>query len=213
MRATPAGTGPVVRFVRWAALAPAVLSVGCAEPPDPMSYRLAHSGDHWDVASGVPIVDDLRERYPEFFELILDPGNTREPDLRLLREDLEREPVDRRNYDALHAIAIGYFELNYRADADRGGATYLADSFRAAKLVAVPWRAYSRLQDSGLRDAILDFFEDAGSGEKLGTAATAPRLGPVVASLEAKETSDPERRKRIQRLAERLTVPPPEAER
>ena len=210
MSATPAGTGPVVR---WAALTLAVLSVGCGEPPDPMSYRLAHSGDHWDVASGVRIVDDLRERYPEFFEVILDPGNTREPDLRPLREDLEREPVDRRNYDALHAVAVGYFELNYRAAADRGGATYLADSFRAAKLVAVPWRAYSQLQDGGLRDAILDFFEDAGSGEKLGTAATAPRLGPIVASLAAKETSDTERRKRIQRLAERLTVPPPEAER
>ena len=210
MSATPAGTGPVVR---WAALTLAVLSVGCGEPPDPMSYRLAHSGDHWDVASGVRIVDDLRERYPEFFEVILDPGNTRDLDLRPLREDLEREPVDRRNYDALHAVAIGYFELNYRAGADRGGATYLGDSFRAAKLVAVPWRAYSQLQDGGLRDAILDFFEDAGSGEKLGTAATAPRLGPIVASLEAKETSDPERRKRIQRLAERLTVPPPEAER
>ncbi len=210
MSATPAGMGPVVR---WAVLTLAVVSVGCGKPPDSMSYRLAHSGDHWDVVSGVRIVDDLRERYPEFFEVILDPGNTRDFDIRPLREDLEREPVDRRNYDALHAVAIGYFELNDRAGADAGGATYLADSFRAAKLLAVPWRAYSRFQDGGLRDAILDFFEDAGSGEKLGTAATAPRLGPIVASLEAKETSDPERRQRIQRLAERLTVPPPEAER
>jgi len=209
MSATPAGKGPVSR---WAALTLVVLSVACAEPPDPMSYRLAHSGDHWDVASGVRIVDDLRERYPEFFEVILDPGNTRDPDLRPLREDLEREPVDRRNYDALHAVAIGYFELNYRADANRGGATYLGDSFRAAKLVAVPWRAYSRLQDGALRDAILDFFEDAGSGEKLGTAATASRLGPIVASLAAKETSDPERRQRIEGLAERLTVPVPGSE-
>jgi hypothetical protein len=210
MSTAPESSG---RHVRWAGLVLASLLAGCGDAPDPMRYRLAHSGDHWDVASGVRIVDDLRELYPEFFEVILDPGSTHDPDLRAVRDDLEGEPVDRRNYDALHAVAVAYFELNYRAHAKPGGATYLADSFRAAKLVAVPWRAYGRVEDGGLRDAILDFFEDAGSGEKLGTAATAPRLGPIVASLEAKETGDPLRRARIRRLSERLTGPPPGGDR
>ncbi len=185
-------------------IAVAGLLVGCAAEPDPMRYALAHSGDHWDVVSGRPIIDPLRERYPEFFQVILDPSNTREPDLRPVRDDLEREPVDHRNYEALHAIAVGYFELNYRANATTGGENYFADNFRATKLVAVPWRAYSEVTDGRLRDAILDFFEDAGSGEKLATAPTAPRLARVVASLEAKETIDAERRTRIRRLAEKL---------
>lgn len=185
-------------------IAVAGLLVGCAAGPDPMRYALAHSGDHWDVVSGRPIIDPLRERYPEFFQVILDPSNTREPDLRPVRDDLEREPVDHRNFEALHAIAVGYFELNYRANASPGGANYFVDNFRATKLVAVPWRAYSEVTDGRLRDAILDFFEDVGSGEKLATAPTAPRLARVVASLEAKETVDAERRARIRRLAEKL---------
>jgi hypothetical protein len=135
--------------------------------------------------------------------VILDPGSTRDPDLRPLRHDIERQPVDRFNYDALNAVAVGYFELNYRAGLQ--GPTYFADNFRAAKLLAVPWKAYGLTDDPGLRDAILDFFEDAGSGEKLGTAATAPRLARIVASLEAKE-SDPDRRARILRLADSVKV-------
>jgi hypothetical protein len=205
MRGARSGPGWRLRRTAWIV---AGLLAACGAP-DPLRYRLSHSGDHWDVASGVPIIDGLRERYPAFFAVILDPGDTRDLDLLPLRDDLEREPVDGRNYDALHAIAVGYFELNYRASAYPGGATYLADNFRAAKLVAVPWRAYGRVENGGLRDAILDFFEDAGSGEKLGTGVTASRLGPIVASLEAKETADPRRRERIQRLARRLTRPPP----
>jgi hypothetical protein len=111
----------------------------------------------------------------------------------------------------LNAIAIGYFELNYRAEALRGGAHYLADSIRAARLVAVPWRAYGEIEDGALRDAILAFFEDAASGAKLGTASTAPRLTRIVESLRAKE-SDPERVARIDALVARLealTPPPP----
>lgn len=174
---------------------------------DPGGYRFTHSGEHWHVDSRDRDIDDLLERYPTFFAVILDPDNTSEPDLRPLRSDLERFPVDAHSYDGLNAAAIGYFELNYRSGLQ--GPTYFADSFRAAKLLALPWRAYGLVDDPELRDAILDFFEDAGSGEKLGTAATAPRLARIVSSLEAKE-SDPARRRRIAELAERLTVPPPE---
>ena len=42
-------------------------------------------------------------------------------------------------------------------------------------------------------EAILDFFEDASRGEKLLSAATAPRVAQIVASLARKE-SDPGRR-------------------
>jgi hypothetical protein len=111
--------------------------------------------------------------------------------------------VDRRNFDALNSVAVAYFELNYRAEADRGGGSYLGASFRTAHLLAVPWRAYSEIEDPALRDAILDFFEDAGSGEKLGTASTTSRLASIVASLEQKEP-DPARRERIQRLTASL---------
>lgn len=170
---------------------------------DPVRYRLAHTGTHWDQADSHPLVPELRALYPAFFDIILDPSDTREPDLRPLRDDLETPPVTRRSYDALNAVAIGYFELNYRAEADPGGETYFADSFRAAKLVAVPWRAYGEIEDGTLRGAILDFFEDAASGEKLATAGTAPRLARVVRSLEPKE-QDPGRLVRIDALASRL---------
>ena len=124
--------------------------------------------------------------------------------MRPLRDDIERVPVDRRNYDALNAIAIGYYETNYRAESHRdAGLAYLALSQRAAKLLGVPWRAYGETDEAPLRDAILDFFEDAGSGEKLLTRTTAPRLARVVASLEKKEPS-PERAARIRDLAARL---------
>ena len=80
----------------------------------------------------------------------------------------------------------------------------MSDNFRAAKLLALPWQAYGRVEDGALRDAILDFFEDAGSGEKLATARTAPRLARIVASLEEKETAHEGRRARIGRLAGEL---------
>jgi hypothetical protein len=182
--------------------------LGCAAPSDPLSYRLPPSGSHWSQGEDDPLLRELDARYPQLFAVVLDPGDTREPDLRPLRRDLEREPVDRRNYDALNALAIAYFELNYRAEADRGGAHYLGDSFRASHLLAVPWRAYGEIRDPHLRDAILDFFEDAASGEKLGTAGTAPRVARVVASLERKEP-DAARRARILRLAASSDPDPP----
>ena len=166
-------------------------------------YRLAGSGTHWDEVAGERIVEALRVRYPAFFDIVLEPSETREPDLRALRDDLERQPTSPANYDALHAIAVGYFELNYRAQSDRGGSRFFADSFRAAQLLAVPWRAYAEIGDPRLRDAILDFFEDAGTGENLLARETAGRIEPVVASLEAKE-SDPERCRRIEGVRRRI---------
>lgn len=171
--------------------------------PSHERYRLAHGGTHWDESGRDRIVEDLLPRYPEFFAVILDPSDTREPDLRELRDDLERDAADRRSFDALNAIAVGYFELNYRAQSDRGGSRYLADSFRAAKLLAVPWRAYGEVEDPRVRDAILDFFEDAATGEKLSARETAGRIRPIVAALESKE-SDLERQRRIQLLLRRM---------
>jgi hypothetical protein len=169
----------------------------------PKRYRLSGSGGHWDAVGDDPVVTDLRRRYPEYFEIVLDPGAPEEANLRTLRDDLERAAVDRRNFDALNSIAIGYFELNYRAQADLGGSHYLANSFRAAKLIAVPWRAYGEIEDGPLRDAILDFFEDAATGDKLAAQQTAGRLERVIAALEPKE-DDAARRQRIQRLLRRL---------
>lgn len=171
--------------------------------PSPERYRLAYSGTHWDEVGRDRVIEDLLPRYPEFFEVILDPSDTREPDLREIRDDLESDDVDRRNFDALNAVAVGYFELNYRAQSDRGGSRYLSDSFRAAKLLAVPWRAYGEVEDPLVRDAILDFFEDAATGEKLSARETAGRIRPIVAALETKE-SDPERLRRIQLLLRRI---------
>ena len=71
---------------------------------DPLRYRLLHSGSHWDGGEGGPLVEELRPLYPDYFEVILDPADTREPDLRPLRDDIEREPVGARNFDALHAM-------------------------------------------------------------------------------------------------------------
>jgi hypothetical protein len=187
------------------ALLPTVAAAGaCATPPDPQRYRLAHSGEHWDRVGDDRVFEDLRPRYPEFFAAILDPDRQDEPNVQELRGDLERQPTDRRSYDALNALAIAYFEINYRAESGRGeGFGYLARSFQSAKLLAVPWRAYSITVDPRLRDAILDFFEDAGSGEKLGSSSTAPRVVEIVSSLARKE-DDAERRARIRAIAEAI---------
>jgi len=166
----------------------------------PLRYRLAHSGAHWDVVGGDRIVEDLLPRYPDFFRIVLDPSDSTEPDLRPVKRDLESPLPDRRNYDALNAIAVAYFELNYRAESDRGGNRYFADSFRAAKLLALPWRVYGDTQEGRLRDAILDFFEDAATGEKLHARDTGARVGPIVESLGRKE-SDPARQARIRGIA------------
>jgi hypothetical protein len=123
---------------------------------------------------------------------------------------LEFAPVDRRNFDALHALAIAYYEYNYQAESDRGGDLYLANSMLTARIVAVPWRAYGEVHHAGLRDAMLDFFEDAASGEKLGSATTAPRLARIVGSL-AKKEDDPARHARIERIAREIEERSPAA--
>ena len=192
--------------MRAAASLVLLFGLACAIAPDPLRYRLTDTGDHWADGEGGSVLADARARYPEYFEVILDPSAAGDPDVSSVRRDLEHAPVDRRNYDALHAVAIGYSELNYRAERDRGGELYLRDSFRAAHLLAVPWRAYSEIEDPALRDAILDFFEDAASGEKLGSAATAPRLTRIVASLEKKEPN-PARAARIRRLVASIDAP------
>ncbi len=175
----------------WLALAMFGLACAGAAP-------VYHLGENWREPS-----PHLLESYSDFFEVIFDDRDTREPDLRPLRRDLERAPVDARNYDALHAVAIAYFELNYRAETTPGDGLYLGNSFRAAHLAAVPWRAYSEIEDPPLRGAILDFFADVGSGDKPGSAKTAHRLARIVDSLEAKE-SDPGRRERIRNIAAEL---------
>jgi hypothetical protein len=183
-----------------------ICCIGCARPvsTNPSRYRLMESGDHWDVSGHDHVFDDLRPRYPEFFEVILDPTKARVPNLIVLRDDLERSPVSRRNFDALNSIAIAYYETNYRAEAGRGdGLVYLALSQRSAKLLAVPWRAYGEIDEPALRSAILDFFEDAGSGQKLNSESTAPRLVRIVGSLQKKE-QDPARLARIQALTRAL---------
>jgi len=190
---------------RIAGLLALALLAACATPGEARRYRLADSGTHWDVVGRDRVLEDLRPRYPDFFEVVLDPTRSDEPPVLRLREDLEHTPVDRRNFEALNAIAIGYFELNYRSEAARRRADveFLTGGFRAAHLLALPWRAYGEIDDPRLRDAILDFYEDAGTGEKLGAAATAGRLPRIVRSLAAKE-SDPERRARIEALADRI---------
>jgi len=174
--------------------------------PDPNSrYRLAGSGSHWDVVGDDHVLDDLLPRYPEYFAVLLEPARSDEPDVRKLRRDLEFQPADRRNYDALNALAIGYFEMNYRGEAARemGDVGFLTSGMRAAKLAAVPWRAYGIVAEPELRSAILDFFEDVSTGEKLGSARTRTRMARVVASLARKE-HDPQRLARIKALSERL---------
>ncbi|MGH0037502.1 MAG: hypothetical protein ACQGVK_20940 [Myxococcota bacterium] len=178
---------------------------GCpSAPPDPMRYRLTGSGTHWDVVGDDRVLDDLRPRYPEFFALVLDPSRTEEANLLELRDDLERMPGDRRNYDALNTLAIAYFELNHRGESLRGrGLGFMSQGFRAAQLLAVPWRAYPLVDDPRLRDAILDFFDDASSGTKLASRRTAPRLTRIVSSL-ARHEDDPARLARIHGLVTRL---------
>jgi hypothetical protein len=206
-----------VRFDRWGCVGAVSETAAPSAPPawpapprraarcplDPERYRLTASGSHWDVVGGDAVVSDLLPRYADFFAVVLDPEAPEEANLRPLRDDLERAPTDRRNFDALNAVAIGYFELNYRAQSDLGGRHYLSDSFRAAKLLAVPWRAYGEVAEPRLRDAILDFFEDAATGDKLAARETAGRIERIVASLEPKE-DDPARRARIQRLLRTL---------
>jgi hypothetical protein len=193
--APPAAASPVIFLPVPARLEP---------PVDGRGYRLADSGAHWEAAEGRRLLEELRGRYREYFDLILDPVSHRVPDLQPLAEDLERAPVDRRNFDALNAIAIGFFEISYRAEAQRGsGLHYMGQSFRAARVAAVLWRAYAECGDPELRDGIIAFFEDAASGEKVGSCTTARTLAQMVASLQRQE-HDSVRSARLKRAAQAL---------
>jgi cellulose biosynthesis protein BcsQ len=173
-------------------------------PASALGYRLAARNPHWETAEGRRALADLEQRYPAFFELIRDPVTNRVPELKELQADLERHPTDRHSFDALNAIAIGFFEIGYRAEAQRGsGMHYMGQSFRAARVAAVLWRAYGETRDPRLRDAIIDFFEDAASGEKLGARTTARTLAQMVASIQRQE-QDPARAARLQRAAQLL---------
>ncbi len=171
---------------------------------NPLSYQLAGASSHSELAEGKHLLAELRARYAHFFELIFDPVTNRVPELEDLRADLERHPADRHNFDALHAIAVGFFEISYRAEAQKGsGLHYMGQSFRAARVAAVLWRAYGETRDERLRDAIIDFFEDAASGQKLGARTTARTLAQMVASIQRQEP-DPVRAARLQRAAQAL---------
>jgi len=162
------------------------------------------SGTSWEQSGGDDVLSDIRPRYSEFFDTIYNRERHHNPNLLPLRDDLEHSPVTRVNFDALNAVAICYFELNYLAESDRGGPNYFGHSHRAAKLLAVPWRAYAEIDDAALRDAILDFFEDIARGDKQLAARTAPRVKTTVAALARKE-SDPVRLARIEAMVELLT--------
>lgn len=179
------------------------LALGCSGPAGPLRYRLTGSGNGWYVAGSDPVLEDVRPIYPEIFEIILtskDYLDLAKLNFRELRDDLEREPVGRGNYDALNAAAIAYFELNARAEADRQGSFFLQNSQFAAQVAAISWKAYGEIQDGALRDAILDFFADATSGEKMHSSRTRFRLRRVVLSL-AKKEEDPGRLHRIKAIA------------
>ncbi len=189
----------------WLASIALVLCLACQQTEIVRErYRLADSGDSWTRSTYDPVLRDLQARYPEFFDAIYSTGAV-EPDLRPLRDDLEQKPVNAKNFDALNAVAVGYFELNARAETHRGETGYLQSSFRVAKVLAVPWRAYGEIDEPRLRDAILDFFEDASSGKKSHSSRTAPRLLEVIESLGKKESS-PERSARIQTLRDDLAT-------
>ncbi len=172
--------------------------------PDGRGYRLVDSGSHWEVANGRHLLHDLKQRYPDYFELIFDPVTNRVPELKDLRSDLERNPTDRSSFDALNAIAIGFFEISYRAEAQKGsGLHYMGQSFRAARVASVLWRAYGETRDNRLRDAIIDFFEDAANGQKLGARTTARTLAQMVTSIQRQE-KDPVRAARLRRASHSL---------
>jgi hypothetical protein len=160
--------------------------------------------------AGTSEADRARSDYPEVFRGVDDPVRPGELDVRGLRRDLSRVPVDDRNYRALYAVAVAFFELHERAERDRGGGLYFAYSFQATKMMAIPWGLYAEIPERGLRASILDFYEDVLFGEKPGLEAVRGRYTRVVADLSRKET-DPELRARIARIVARARELTPDA--
>jgi hypothetical protein len=159
---------------------------------------------------GTNEAEQARSEYPEVFRAVDDPDRTGELDERGLRRDLGRTPVDDRNYRALYAVAVAFFELHERAESDRGGELYFAYSFQATKVMAIPWGLYGEIPEPALRSVILDFYEDVLFGEKPGLEAVRGRYTRIVADLARKET-DPELRARIARLVARARELTPDA--
>ncbi len=188
-----------------------LLALACASPSDPLRYRLREGGERWDVSGRDRVLEDLAPRYPDLFEVVLNGDRSEDPPTGNLRDDLEKRPVDRANYDALNAVAVAYFEMNQRGEQarERGDVEFITAGFRAAKMVAVPWRAYMEIEDGPLRDAILDFFEDVSTGAKAHSARTRGRLARIVGSLIPKEP-DLARRARLEHLTRifEATLPP-----
>jgi hypothetical protein len=165
-----------------------------------------------DVSSVAGTSEASRARidYPEVFRAVDDPDETGELDVRGLRRDLGHVPVDDRNYRALYAVAVAFFELHERAELDRGGERYFAYSFQATKMMAIPWRLYGEIPEPGLRSIILDFYEDVLFGDKPGLEVVRGRYTRVVADLARKE-ADPQLRARIAGLVGRARELTPEA--
>jgi hypothetical protein len=161
---------------------------------------------------GTEAAEEARAAYPVVFRVVDDPKRAEEVDTRELRRDLSHLPVDERNYRALRAIAVAFFELHARAEQHRGRGNYLGYSFEATKLLAIPWRLYGEIPDSSLRSAILDFYEDVLFGEKPGLGPVRGRYTRTVADLARKE-SEPDLLERIEDLVERAETLTPEAPR
>src|SRR5262249_31086767 len=132
------------------------VSVTPGNAPEALGYRLAAGGVQLEE-DGQRLLHELKARYRDFFAMILDPVTNCVPDMKELQLDLERHPVDQRNFDAVNAIALGFFEISYRAEAQKGsGMHYMGQSFRAARVAAVLWRAYGEVRHERLRSAVID---------------------------------------------------------
>jgi hypothetical protein len=174
------------------------------DPPYPIMGTQS-IGDSW-------VATEARAAYPSVFLVVDNPDQTGDVDQRPLRSDLSRVPVDARNYRALRAIAVAFFELHERAEEDRGGELYFSYSFQATKMIAIPWRLYGEIPDVALRSVILDFYEDVLFGAKPGLGVVRGRYTRVVADLARKE-SDPALRARIDDLVSRARGLEPEGRR
>ena len=171
-----------------------LLACATADGPVPATDDYPFSGVR--RIGNSPAAAQARVDYPELFAAVDAPDRLEEIDTRILREDLSRQPVGSRNYRALWATALAFFELHQRAEKQRGGGLYFAYSFQATKMIAVPWRPYGELPDPKLRSAILDFYEDVLFGAKPGLSAVRGRYIRIVSDLGEKER-DPALRTRI----------------
>ncbi len=165
-----------------------------------LRYRL---GDGAFDSDDETLFRELEPRYREFFVAALDTSGRHEPALGTLRADLERDPVDRRCFDSLNALALAYFRMHAARlkPASRLGSLRL--SLRSAKVCTELPGVYDKTADPRLRDAILDFFEDAARRERTRPRTTPQRLAPLVESLGHGE-SDQQRIARIRSLRMQL---------